>query len=90
MIHHLHTPSAPALLRMPEVIRRTGLRRSSIYDAMKRGDFPKSVPLTSTARAWHSDEIDAWIAERRAVRDALQSAAQTMPQAHSVGHHDTE
>lgn len=68
MIHHLHTPSVPALLRMPEVIRRTGLRRSSIYDAMKRGDFPKPVPLTSTARAWHSEEIDAWIAARLAAR----------------------
>lgn len=88
MIHHLHTSSAPALLRMPEVIRRTGLRRSSIYDAMKRGDFPRPVQLTSTARAWHSEEIDAWIAQRRAVRDAQQSCGKAISHAHREGRHE--
>ena len=87
MIQHPHPPSAPALLRMPEVIRRTGLRRSSIYDAMKRGEFPKPVPLTSTARAWHSDEIDNWITERRAVRDAQSGLCKPISDAAPGGRH---
>ena len=31
------------LLRLPEVQRLTGLRRSAIYEQMQRGLFPKSV-----------------------------------------------
>lgn len=57
------------LLRLPEVIRRTGLSRSAIYEAIKLGRFPKPVRLTAAARAWHSTEIDAWIAARLATRD---------------------
>lgn len=58
------------LLRLPEVIQLTGLGRSAIYDRMGRGDFPKSVPLTSTCRAWVESEVRAWIAARIAERDA--------------------
>lgn len=58
------------LLRLPEVIQLTGLGRSAIYDRMGRGEFPKSVPLTSTCRAWVESEVRAWIAERIARRDA--------------------
>ncbi|PSJ19006.1 hypothetical protein CVH10_25105, partial [Halomonas sp. ND22Bw] len=31
----------PRILRRPEVERLTGLSRSSIYDAMRRGEFPR-------------------------------------------------
>ncbi|KAB2889330.1 MAG: AlpA family transcriptional regulator [Desulfobulbaceae bacterium] len=59
-----------ALLRRPEVERRTGLGRSTIYARMKEGDFPQSVSLGRTV-AWVEDEIDAWIQERIAARQAL-------------------
>ena len=61
------------LLRLPQVIERTGLGRSSIYDKIRARTFPAAVPLTSTARAWRSDEIENWIAERIAARDAKTS-----------------
>ncbi len=60
----------PRLLRLPDVIRSTGLARSSIYDAIAAGRFPRPVPLTATARAWRSDEIERWIVDRIAARDA--------------------
>ena len=64
------TPAAPPrLLRLPEVSRATGLARSSIYDAIAAGRFPRAIPLTATARAWRSDEIEEWIAQRIAARD---------------------
>ena len=48
-------------LKRPEVEHRTGLKRSTIYDKMKAGTFPKPVKLGARAVAWFEPEIDAWI-----------------------------
>jgi prophage regulatory protein len=52
------------LLRLPEVESLVGLRKSSIYDAMKRGEFPAPVKLSRRAVCWPASAIDGWIAER--------------------------
>ena len=57
------------LLRLPEVISRTGYKRSNIYQLMHLGDFPKSVQLGPRAVAWLSSEIDQWIDDRVKERD---------------------
>jgi prophage regulatory protein len=51
-------------LKRPEIEHRTGLKRSTIYDKMKAGTFPKPVKLGARAVAWLEPEIDAWIKER--------------------------
>lgn len=63
------------LIRLPEVVSRTGLGRSAIYDAVAEGTFPKSVPLGKRAVGWLEDEVDSWIADRVAARDRKQAAA---------------
>ena len=56
-------PQAPArLLRLPEVMARVGLKRSSIYQRMSEGRFPKSRSLGPKCAVWVESEIDAWIA----------------------------
>ena len=35
----------PRLIRFPEVMDRTSKSRAGIYEAMKRGEFPKPVKL---------------------------------------------
>ena len=62
-------------LRRAEVERITGLGRSTIYDKMAAGEFPKCVPLTGGAVGWRQSEIAAWQAERVAARDAAASAS---------------
>lgn len=54
------------LIRLPEVITRTGMSRSTIL-RMVNGqlfDFPMPVKLGARSVAWRSDEIDQWIAAR--------------------------
>lgn len=51
-------------LRLPEVITRTGLKRSSIYNAIQAGTFPAQIPLGERAVAWDEFEISAWIESR--------------------------
>lgn len=62
--------SSRRLLRLPEVRQRVGLSRTEIYRRIRRGDFPSAVPLGQRASAWDSVEVDRWIAERVAERDA--------------------
>jgi prophage regulatory protein len=52
------------LLRLPEVQRLTGLRRSAIYEQMQRGIFPRSIKAGPRAAAWSEAAVQAWIARR--------------------------
>lgn len=57
------TAAAPLrLIRLPEVIARVGLKRSSIYQRMAEGRFPKGRSLGPRCTVWVEAEIDAWIA----------------------------
>lgn len=49
------------ILRFPEVSHITGLPRSSIYQRMADGKFPKSVPLGGRLVGWPSDVIDEYV-----------------------------
>ena len=60
----MDAPTTETLLPRPEVQRRTGLGRTSLYALMARGDFPKSVKVTTTAVRWLESEVAAWIASR--------------------------
>lgn len=58
-----------SLLRLPTVIERVGLCRSSLYRRVAEGTFPPPIKLGARAVAWDSCAIDAWI-EARASRVA--------------------
>ena len=58
--------------RRPEVEAKTGLSRSSIYEKMKNGTFPKPVKLGPRAVGWLETEVDAWIKERISQRGKAQ------------------
>lgn len=63
-----------SLLRLREVTRRTALSRSAVYRAIAAGTFPAPVKLGERASAWNAAEVDRWIADRIAVRDAKAAA----------------
>jgi prophage regulatory protein len=56
--------STVRILRLAEVLAATGLSRSSLYDAIAKGEFPRQRQLTERAVGWRSDEVEAWIRER--------------------------
>jgi len=63
----------PMVLRRKQVQARTGLARSTIYQYMKDGAFPKPVQLGPRAVGWIEADISAWIAQRIAAgRDEAQ------------------
>lgn len=55
---------AERILRRPDVETRTGLARSTIYDWMKRGAFPRPVALGARLVGWRESDIEKWLAAR--------------------------
>lgn len=55
------------LIRLPEVMTKTGLARPTIYRAVAAEKFPKPVKF-GAATAWVLGEVDSWIQARMAER----------------------
>jgi prophage regulatory protein len=69
---HQHEPNSPERIldmlekyyRRPEVEQITGLSRSTIYDQIDRGEFPRPVRIGKRAVAWREADIAEWQAQR--------------------------
>ncbi len=49
------------IMRLPEVQELTGLKRTTIYEKMKTGEFPVRIALTTRTVGWVQSEIEDWI-----------------------------
>lgn len=63
------------ILRLRAVKDKTGLKHDSIYRLGKVGKFPKRIKIGEHASGWLESEVDAFIAQRVAERDATDKAA---------------
>ncbi|HRQ46199.1 MAG TPA: AlpA family transcriptional regulator [Rhodocyclaceae bacterium] len=52
------------ILRRKQVEARTGLKRSTIYERIREGTFPRPISLGAKAVGWVSTEIDEWLVEQ--------------------------
>lgn len=52
------------ILRLPEVIDRTGKSRSGIYADVKAGSFPRPVSIGARAVGWKDSAIEGWLGNR--------------------------
>lgn len=59
-------------MRLKEVMEMTGLARATVYKYIANNQFPKSVSLGDRAVAWLESEVEEWMLERIAERDAEQ------------------
>lgn len=58
------------LIRLNQVIARTGLSRSRIYQYISEDKFPSNVSLGGRSVAWVDSEISAWIENVIGQRDS--------------------
>lgn len=56
------------IIRLREVIGKTGLSKSSVYRLANdpNSDFPAAVRLSQAAVGWRESEVNAWIQSRGA------------------------
>jgi prophage regulatory protein len=62
----IERPSLNRMFRLRDLSQFTGLRRTTIAELIKAGDFPAPIRLTEggRARAWLESDLIAWQAER--------------------------
>lgn len=52
-------------LRMAKVVSKTGVSRSTIYELMAKGEFPRARRLTSRTVGWDDSEVEDWMTSRQ-------------------------
>ena len=57
------------ILRLIDVVRITGIPRSSIYHLIELGTFPSYIKIGERSSGWLEHEIQAWIEQRIIERD---------------------
>ena len=57
--------------RLPEVLERTGNKRSTWFNMIRRGEAPAPIKISERLNGWYDHEIDAWIEARRAQRESV-------------------
>lgn len=57
------THDGERLMRLPEVQRRVGVSKSTIYGWARNGQFPAPVKIGSAEKisAWRASDIEAWL-----------------------------
>ncbi len=56
------------VLKLPDVMERCALSRSSIYAYIQNNKFPKPIKLGERSVGWIDAEISAWIEYRAELR----------------------
>ncbi len=52
------------ILRLPDVRRRTGLSRSTVYARVAQGSFPAPIKLGPRTVGWIEAEVEAWLTDK--------------------------
>ena len=69
LLHTTPGDQAMHILRLKNVIEKTGLARSTIYKYVDAGTFPKPIPLGGRSVGWLISEIHDWILDAVQERD---------------------
>lgn len=59
------------LERLPKVLARAGLGKSTVYKLISEGKFPRPVSIGARAIGFVSEEVDEWINSRVAARNQM-------------------
>lgn len=58
-------------IKLKEVMDCTGLGRSTIYNYISNGQFPKTISLGDRAVAWLESEVHEWMLAKLEARDGF-------------------
>lgn len=62
-------PNPRTILRIEEVLHRTGLKRTMLYDLIRKEKFPNQVSLGARAVGWYEEQVEEWITNRSAAEN---------------------
>jgi predicted DNA-binding transcriptional regulator AlpA len=56
----LEPPAEPVLIRMSHITSRIPACRSTVYNWIRRGQFPRPRIIIGNRSFWHEHEFEAW------------------------------
>jgi prophage regulatory protein len=56
------------ILRLAEVVKKTGLSRAMLYKLMKDGRFPLNLHISMRSVGWVDSEVEIWMENRLEMR----------------------
>jgi len=59
--HAMTTEPSDRILRLNNVLDRTGLSRSTLYRKVQAGTFPKQVRIAARCAGWRESAVNEWI-----------------------------
>jgi len=51
------------IIRLPAVLEKTGLSRSSLYRLIAEGKFPRQVKLSERSAGWFEGDVNQWLSD---------------------------
>ena len=51
------------IIRLPTVLDRTGLSRSTLYRKIGEGSFPSQLRISVHGAGWNEAEVERWVAD---------------------------
>jgi prophage regulatory protein len=72
------------ILRLPIVLDRTGLSRSTVYQRVTEGSFPEPVSLGARAVGWIETEVEEWITRQIEVSREIRKQHTASLRSHSA------
>jgi prophage regulatory protein len=54
----------PRLIKLNEVLKITGLSKSSVYRLINQKDFPEQIRIIDNRVGWIESEVDDWVQSR--------------------------
>ena len=55
------TDQHDGFLRLPAVLQRTSLSRSTLYRKIQQGTFPRQIKLSERCAGWRQSDIADWL-----------------------------
>lgn len=55
------TQESDRIIRLPAVIERTGLSRSTLYRKIQEGSFPRQIRLAVRCAGWRESAVNEWM-----------------------------
>ncbi len=56
------TEAVDRIIRLPAVLKATGLSRSTLYRKIAQGSFPKQIAISERCAGWRESAVNAWLA----------------------------
>ena len=53
--------SSDRIVRLKEVLQKTGLTRSTLYRKVAARTFPRQVAISTRCMGWRQSELDDWL-----------------------------